>query len=188
MEDPRTKSNAFRVPSYNSQNWETMLADGTCTIKDMVKALDVEEESLPSKTGKAKTGRSCRRHSAKLKAVTDSDLSDLVNDNSAKTSGVQGVKSASKPKPQSSEMELKSIITDGTLLMSERVESRQTEHYEHHRAKLSGVKDIRQSKVSSSPEATTKFGVTWSAAQVLKDLNYTIPRLDSASDVQSTSK
>ncbi len=66
--------------------------------------------------------------------------------------------------------------------------------------------------VTGSPDAMTKFGltqvstqlsqhleqtkatvhqggrVTWSTAQVLKKLNYTIPKIDSASDIQSSSK
>ncbi len=72
--------------------------------------------------------------------------------------------------------------------------------------------DIQQSLVASSPEAMTKFGqtqvqtqlstylekaqtrvagaskTTVSATQVLKWLNYTIPKKDPASNVQSTSK
>ncbi len=110
-------------------------------------------------------------------------------------------------------MELKSIVSDSTLLMPGIVESGQTEYDECHHAKISGAKEIQQSSVSSSPDATVKFGliqvltqllehleqtkssstdqsswVTRSAAQVLKDLHYTIPRLNPASDVGSTSK
>ncbi len=72
--------------------------------------------------------------------------------------------------------------------------------------------DIQQSMVTSRPNATTKFGqnqlqtrlsaylekaqtlasgagkTTVSATQVLKGLNYTIPKKDLASNVQSTSK
>ncbi len=83
---------------------------------------------------------------------------------------------------------------------------------EHHRAKLSGAMNIQQSLVTSSPDATTKFGqnqlqtglsaylekdqtiasgagkTTMSATQVLKGLNYTIPKKDPASNVQSTLK
>ncbi len=77
---------------------------------------------------------------------------------------------------------------------------------------MSGVTDIQQSLVASSPEATTKFGqtqvqtqlsvylekaqtivagaskTTVSAAQALKGLNYTIPKKDPAFNIQSTSK
>ncbi len=77
---------------------------------------------------------------------------------------------------------------------------------------MSGATDIQQSMVTSSPDATTKFGqnqlqtrlyaylekaqtiasgagkTTVSATQVLKGLNYTITKKDSASNVQSTSK
>ncbi len=38
-EDQRTKANAFRVPPYNSKEWDTMLSVGTHTIKDMKTAL-----------------------------------------------------------------------------------------------------------------------------------------------------
>ncbi len=73
--------------------------------------------------------------------------------------------------------------------------------------------DIQQSSVSCSPDVTLKFGlsqvptqspehlqltmssstdqnsrVTRSAAQVMKELNYTIPRINPASDIQSSSK
>ncbi len=97
--------------------------------------------------------------------------------------------------------------------MSEIVESSQTEFDERYRAKLSGATSIQQSSVSSSRDAMTKFGisqvqtqlsefiqhtlsstqrliytktsriVTRSAAQVIKDLRYTIHRLDLASNV-----
>ncbi len=110
-------------------------------------------------------------------------------------------------------MELKSIETDGKLLMPEIVESGQTEFDECHHAKLSGAMDIQQSSVSSSPDAKTKFGiskvqtqlsefiqqtllapqrlistqtsrpVTRSAAQVMKYFKYTIPRLGPASNI-----
>ncbi len=38
-EDPRKKANAFRVPPYDSKEWDTMLSIGTHTIKDMKTAL-----------------------------------------------------------------------------------------------------------------------------------------------------
>ncbi len=77
---------------------------------------------------------------------------------------------------------------------------------------MSGVTDIQQSLVASGPDATTKFHqnqlqtrlseylekvqtlasgagkTTLSATQVLKGLNYTIPKKDLASNAQSTSK
>ncbi len=77
---------------------------------------------------------------------------------------------------------------------------------------MSGATDIQQSLVASSPEATTKFGqtqvqtqlstylekaltrvagtskTTVYAAQVHKGLNYTIPKKDPASNIQSTTK
>ncbi len=33
-EDPRTKANAFRVPPYDSKEWDTMLSVDIFTIKD----------------------------------------------------------------------------------------------------------------------------------------------------------
>ncbi len=77
---------------------------------------------------------------------------------------------------------------------------------------MSGATDIQQSMVTSSPNAMTKFGqnqlqtrlsaylekaqtlasgegkTTLSATQVLNRLNYTIPKKDPASNIQSTSK
>ncbi len=77
---------------------------------------------------------------------------------------------------------------------------------------MSGVTDIQQSLVVGSPDATMKFGqtqvqtqlsaylgktkasatragtTTVSATQVLKGLNYIIPKKDPTSNVQSTSK
>ncbi len=103
-------------------------------------------------------------------------------------------------------------MKDTSLLIPEIVDSGQVEFDEHHRAKLSGATDIQQSLVNNSPDATTKFGknqlqtrlseylekaqtlasgagkTTVSATQVLKGLNYTIPKKDLASNVQSTSK
>ncbi len=109
-------------------------------------------------------------------------------------------------------MEAKTISDDSNLLMPERVEGGQAEFGERSRAKLSGTMDIQQSIVTSSPDAMTKFGltqvptqlsehlektktseaesgrVTRSASQVLRNLNYTIPKIDPASELQSTSK
>ncbi len=108
--------------------------------------------------------------------------------------------------------ETKTISKDTSLLIPELVVSGHEEFDAHHEAKLSGVMDIEQSLVTSSPDATTKFGqnqlqielseylekaqtlaseagkTTVSATQVQKGLNYTIPKKDPASNVQSTSK
>ncbi len=114
-------------------------------------------------------------------------------------------------------MELKTILTDSVLLMPEIATSGQTEHNERHRAKISGVKDIRQTDVSSSPDVTTKFRETQiktqmsqymetfttprgfvytrtvrpetkSPLEVLKELKYNIPLENPATDTQSTSQ
>ncbi len=109
-------------------------------------------------------------------------------------------------------METKSISKDPSLLVPQIIKSDQVEADERHHAKLSGIKDIQQSMVTSSPNASTKFSqtqiqtqlsaylvkakakaagvgtTTVSAAQVLKGLNFTIPKKDPASNVQSTSK
>ncbi len=69
-----------------------------------------------------------------------------------------GVKSSAKPKPQSSAKEMKSIKSDSSLLMPERVESGQTEFDEWDQAKISGTTDIQQSIVSSSPDTTVSLG------------------------------
>ncbi len=106
---------------------------------------------------------------------------------------------------------MKTISKVTSLLIPEIVDSDQVEFVEHHRAKLSGAMDIQQSMVTSSLNATTKFGqnqlqkqlyaylekaltlasgagkTTVSATQVLKGLNYTFPKKDQASNVQSTS-
>ncbi len=99
---------------------------------------------------------------------------------------------------------MKTISKDKSLLVPETL-SGQVEYDAHHRAKLSGVTDIQQSIVTSSPDAKTKFGQTQvqtklseylekvqtlptgsgntsvSAAQVLK--GFTIPKKDPASNV-----
>ncbi len=56
-EDPRTKANAFRVPSYYSQNWQIMRGLGVFTIKDMIKAMAGDEELITPKPTKAKKRR-----------------------------------------------------------------------------------------------------------------------------------
>ncbi len=65
-----------------------------------------------------------------------------------------------KPRTTSSETETKTISSDSTLLMPERVESGQTEFDERHRVMISGTKGIQKADVSSSPDATMKFGLT----------------------------
>ncbi len=57
-------------------------------------------------------------------------------------------------------METKNLSTDSSLLMPERVDSGQKEFDVRHQAKLSGVKDIQQSMVTSSIDATTMFWLT----------------------------
>ncbi len=97
-------------------------------------------------------------------------------------------------------METKTILKDPSLLVPQIFESGQVESDVRHRAKLSGVKDIQQSMVGSSPDAMTKFGQTQVETQVsayleeaqaiaagadttivlptqvLKGLNYAIPK------------
>lgn len=57
--------------------------------------------------------------------------------------------------------------------MPEIVTSHQTEHYELHHAKLSGVKDIQQTDVSSSPDTITKFEVSQVQIQLSEYLQQT---------------
>ncbi len=57
--------------------------------------------------------------------------------------------------------------------MPERVNSDQTELDVGHCAKLSGVTDIQLSMVASSPDATTKFGLTQVLTQLSKHLEQT---------------
>ncbi len=111
-EDPRTKANACRVPPYNYQNWQIMRELGVFTVKDMLKEMAGEEESIPPKTTKAKRSWNRKQHHAKLKAVLESDSTDSADDKPTKSPGREGVKSSLKPKPQSSKKELKSIITN----------------------------------------------------------------------------
>ncbi len=109
-------------------------------------------------------------------------------------------------------MEMKTISKDPSLLIPQIIQSGHAEADERHCVKLSGVRDIQQSMVTGSPNVTTNFGqtqvqtqlsaflekakaktagagtTTVSATQVLKGLNYTIPKKDPTSNVQSTSK
>ncbi len=103
-EDPRTKANAFRVPPYNSKNWQIMIDLGVFTIKDMIKAIAGEEESIPPKTTKAKKGRNRKQRRAQAKAIMESDSTDSADDKPTNSIGGEGVKSSSKLKPQSTKM------------------------------------------------------------------------------------
>ncbi len=68
-------------------------------------------------------------------------------------------------------MELKSIKSDNSLMMPERVDSRQTAFDEHHHAKISGAMDIQQSSIS--PDATLKFGLNQVPTQLSEHLQLT---------------
>ncbi len=206
-EDPRTKANVFRVLVYASQDLDKMISLGTQTIKEMLKVSAEKQESTPKTSAKQKKCRARKAQHQKSKAIVESDSSDSAEEQTTKITGDKRAKTSLKPQSKSSETATKTISTDSRLIMPERVESGQTELDVRHRAKLSGAKDIQQSMVTSSPDSTTKFGlsqvatqlskhleqtktstdqsgrVTRSAAQVLKDLNYTIPRLDPASDI-----
>ncbi len=192
-EHPRTKNNGFRVPVYDSEEWATMKFLGTNTIKEMNTALaaNAKTKAEPAKTKKVKTLRSCRIKSREL-VESDSDSND--------DSAIKAIQAVQKTK---------TISKDKSLLVPETL-SGQVEYDARHHAKLSGVTDIQQSIVTSSPDAMTKFGQTQvqtklseylekvqtlatgsgntsvSAAQVLK--GFTILKKDPASNVQSTSK
>ncbi len=130
-EDPRSKNNAFRVPPYVSPEWHIMLNRDKYTIKDMLKDVTSEEDSQPSsQTASKKRGRKRKNRRAKSKAVIESsDSDDIDDDHSSKLHGQRRVESSLKPREgsQSSETELKTITMDRSLLISERVESGQTE-------------------------------------------------------------
>ncbi len=100
----------------------------------------------------------------------ESESSDSADEQDIKSEGGKGVKSSSKPRSRSSETEMKTISSDSSLLMPERVDSCQTEFDVHHRDKLSGVMDIQQFMVASRPDATTKFGLTQVSTQLSKHL------------------
>ncbi len=78
------------------------------------------------------------------------------NDHYQKSQNKVGVKSSKGS--QSSDMELKTIQMDCSLLMPERVESGQVEFDECYLAKLSGAIDIQQSSVRSDPNTMKNFG------------------------------
>ncbi len=75
---------------------------------------------------------------------------------------------------------LKTIITDSTLLMPERVESGQTEFVERHVAKVSHATDIHQSSVSSDPNATVNLGRSQESTQLSEHLLRTQASLSTA--------
>ncbi len=205
-------ANNFRVLVDASQDWEKMKILGTQTIKIMLKASATKQESTSKVLDMQKKSRAQKVLSQKSKAIVESESSDLADKHATKAVGGKGVQSSSKPRSRSSVMETKTISTDHSLLMPERVDSGQTEFDVHHQAKPSGVKDILQSTIASSPGAMMKFVLTQvltqlsqhleqtkasadqggrvirSTAQVLKELNYTIPKIDSAYDFQSSSK
>ncbi len=185
----------------------------THTIKEILNAKAEKKESTPQVPAKAKKGRNQKARHRTSKATMELDSSDSTDQQITKSTGGRGVKSSSKPRSKSSEMEMKTIFVDSTLLMPERVESGQKEFDECHRAKISGARDIQQSMVNHSPDTKMKFGlsqvltqlsehveqtkasatnlggrVTQSAAQIMNELNYTIPIKDPASDVESSSK
>ncbi len=86
-----------------------------------------DEGPTPPKTTKAKKSRNRKERHAKSKAFVESDSTDSADDKPTKSTGATGVKSSLKPKPQFSVTELKSIKSDSSLLMPERVERGQTE-------------------------------------------------------------
>ncbi len=91
----------------------------------------------------------------------ESDESDSAGDDDpSKSYRGQGVKSSMKPDEgsQSSDTDTKTISKDMSLLISEIVDSGQTEFDERHRATVSGEKGILQSNLSSDPNTTTNFG------------------------------
>ncbi len=195
-EDPRTKSNVFRVPFYDSEVWATMKSLNADTIKGMniVLAAKVNAKPTAAKMKKGRTQRSRHINSPEL-VESDSDSDEQ-----------------STKKDKSIDTETKTISKDPSFLIPEIIESGQVEADVRHRDKLSGLKDIQQSMVTSSPNVMTMFGqtevqtqlsaylektqaksaeadtTTVSAAQVFKGLNYSILNKDQASNVQSTSK
>ncbi len=180
--DPRMKNNVFRIPIDDSKEWATMKSLDTNTIKEMNIALAAKAKTK-AETTKAKKSRNRRSPCIKFQELVESDSDS--DDKSAKTF---------KPTVK----ETKTTLKDPSLLKPELVKNGQVEFDERHRAKLSGVMDIQQSMVTSSPNATTMFGqtkkqtqlsahlekaktvvagaskTTLSAAQALKWLNYTI--------------
>ncbi len=162
-EDPRGKSNVFGVPPLVFQDWQKMISLGCYNIKEMFSKDTTSCEDSQSSKQVATMIKGRKRHNrhAKSKATVESDHFDS-NDkaHSQKSKGRAGVKSSTKKGLQSSDMEMKTIHKDSTLLMPERVESCQVEFDERHQAKLSGAMDIRQSMVSSHPDVTLNFSAT----------------------------
>ncbi len=92
--------------------------------------------------------------------MEEADHSDSHDDDiSLKMVGIQGVKSSQKSTTVSSLCsKTRTISKDSSLLIEEQVEGAQAEFDERHQAKISGKKDILQSSVCSTPDATTKCG------------------------------
>ncbi len=108
----------------------------------------------------------------------ESESSDSADEPSTKSTGGKGTKLCLKPRSRSSEMVMKTISTDGSLLMPERVDGGQTEFDVCHRARLSGISDIQQSMDASSHDATMKFGLTQVSTQLSKHLEQTKASVD----------
>ncbi len=92
-EDPRTKANAFRIPLFDSQNWQKMSDLGTFTIMDMVKVMADDEGPTPPKNANAKKSRNRMQRCAKSKAIEESDSTDSTVDKPTKSAGGAAVKS-----------------------------------------------------------------------------------------------
>ncbi len=183
------KNNVIRVTVYDSEEWETMKSLSTNTIKEMNIALAAKAKTK-AETTKAKKSRTLRSRCIKSR--------ELVESNSDSDD-----KSAKMVKPNVKET--KTIPKDPSLLLPELVKSGHAEFDARHRAKLGVVTDIQQSLVTSSPKTITTFGqikvqtqlsanlekvktIVAAASKTSVLLNYTIPKKDSASKVQSTSK
>ncbi len=138
--------------------WDKMIS--TETIKEMLKASAEKQESTPKTSAKQKKIRARKARHQISKVTMESVSSDSAEEQSTKPTGGKGAKTSLKPRSRSSETATKTISTDSSLLMPERVESGQTEFDVRHRAKLSSVTDIQQSMVASSPDTMMKFGLT----------------------------
>ncbi len=152
----------------------------------MNKALATMMESTPPTQAKTKITRNRRRRGAKSKAAIESESSDSTEEHTSKAVARQGLKSSLKARPQSSEKDLKTIVTDSSLLMPEIVASGQTEHDEHHQAKLSGVRDIIQADVSSSPDATMNFWAEKIRTQLTEYIQNKLTEIDTPSSTESS--
>ncbi len=144
-----SKTNAYKVPPYASQQWQKMISLGKYTIKDILKDEASDEESHPPSPGVAKKGRNRKNLQGKSKVIVYSEESDTMDDKPTKSVGCKVVKYSSKPNKgsQSSKTKQNSIVKGNSLLMPKIVESRQTEFDEHHHPKISGVTDILQASV-----------------------------------------